>query len=266
MAASRATYAREWRFGRRQKRRLEVLATDYIATKYPDIYEEALQFYEMLNTKHEGKHNLTKAKEYREWKSQWKARTTNNRRTGNSETPNQHGITENNDPAIETSEHEHGISENNETNNEPTMETSEHEHGISENNETNNEPTMETSEHEHGITENNKPTMETSEHGITENNDPTMETSEHGIHEDLLTIAAEGLLQQNDLQSDLDNIINDIVNDLRQDAVLRDILDNDYVQPHYADEDEGLGLDVEVELDAITEPFDFSLEVEPYEW
>ena len=44
-------------------------------------------------------------------------------------------------------------------------------------------------------------------------------------------------------------------------------MDNDELgQPHYMDEDEGIGLNVESELEAITEPFDFDLEVEGFDF
>ena len=67
---SRATYAREWRVGTRQKRRLNSIASCYVSTKYPDIWKEICQFYTDLNGKYPRKHDLTKTKEFRKWKSE----------------------------------------------------------------------------------------------------------------------------------------------------------------------------------------------------
>ena len=60
---------------------------------------------------------------------------------------------------------------------------------------------------------------------------------------------------------DVDGIINSIIHDLQEDDELRDILNNDdYVQAHYIDEDEGIGLNLETELDAVIEPLDLEEE------
>ena len=61
------------------------------------------------------------------------------------------------------------------------------------------------------------------------------------------------------------------MNDLEQDEALRGILNqvndiNEFVQPHYQDEDEGIGLNLETELEDIIEPFDYELEVEGFDF
>ena len=86
--------------------------------------------------------------------------------------------------------------------------------------------------------------------------------------QNILEIAAEGLLPVSpENRNDIDDIIDDIIRDLQQDDALRGILDNDddLVQPHYMDEDEGIGLNVESELEAVIEPFDYTLEVEGFD-
>ena len=278
MAAQRATYAKQWRATRRQRRRFDTLASDYLSVKYSNIREEIHQLYESLNTKYPTKHDLTKTKEFRQWKEQTK------------KTSDDHGMDESNEaergtePEQETSD-DHGMDESNEAERgtEPEQETSD-DHGMDESNEAERgtEPEQETSD-DHGMDESNEaergtePEQETSDdHGMDESNEaergtePEQETSDdRGTPRDLLQLAGAGLIPQYDLDT-MENIISDIVNELQQDDEIRNIFndgdDDNHVQPHYADEDEGLGLDFQVELDANTEPFDFALEVEPYEW
>ena len=53
---------------------------EYIEIKYSGIYNEALQFFEALNTTHPTKPNLRKAKEFRAWKGAMKGEETKKRR------------------------------------------------------------------------------------------------------------------------------------------------------------------------------------------
>ena len=62
----------------------------------------------------------------------------------------------------------------------------------------------------------------------------------------------------------MDGIINDIINDLQRDEHIHAILNNQLVHPAYEDDDEGIGLNIDTELEAILEPFDFELEVEGF--
>ena len=70
--------------------------------------------------------------------------------------------------------------------------------------------------------------------------------------------------------NEADNIIQQIINELEQDAAIRDLINaennGELVHPHYEDEDEGIGLNVEVELQNIIEPFDYELEVEGFDF
>ena len=62
----------------------------------------------------------------------------------------------------------------------------------------------------------------------------------------------------------IENIINEVINDLEQDEVIRDMMDQ-YVQPQYEIEDEGIGLNLEDEIIYDIEPFDYALKVEPFD-
>ena len=76
MSSAKAKYAKKWRKERRQNRRLEILAMDYLLTKYPSIHAEIGLFYGKLNNKYPGKNNLTKTLEYRVWKTDQEMSTT----------------------------------------------------------------------------------------------------------------------------------------------------------------------------------------------
>ena len=117
-------------------------------------------------------------------------------------------------------------------------------------------------------------TMPTRTEPITTATEPTTSTAtrtEIAVdgNGDILEMAMEDLLpispENNNMN--VDDIIDNIIRDLQQDEDLRNILDNDgLVQPHYTDEDEGIGLNVESELEAVTEPFDYALEVEGFDF
>ena len=208
----RAVEAREWRVERREKRRFNTLLSGYINIKYQDIYNECCQFYDLLNQTYPEKHDLTKTREYKRWKTEL------------------------------TKDESSESGEDNDTGPATATRT---------------ESTTARAEPMQDIAEIAvEPTTATRTESTTVRAEPM---------QDILQIAAEGLLPDSpEIRNDIDNIIDDIIRDLRQEDALGAILDNDddLVQPHYMDEDEGIGLNVETELDAIIEPFDYELEVE----
>ena len=54
-----------------------------------------------------------------------------------------------------------------------------------------------------------------------------------------------------------DNAIDEIIMELERDGAIREILDDNMVQ----NDDEGIALDYETELDVIVEPIDYELEL-----
>ena len=216
----RAVEAREWRVERRQKRRFNILVSDYISIKYQAIYDECCQFYSSLNQMYPEKHDLTKTKEYKRWKNEM------------------------------TNDESNESGEDNDT--EPTTVTTTE--PIQDIGEIAAEPTTVTT---------TEPIQDIGEIAA----EPTAVTTTEPV-QNILQIAAEGLIPDSpEIRNDIDNIIDDIIMDLQQDDALRAILDNDdFVQPHYMDEDEGIGLNAETELDAIMEPFDYELEVEGFDF
>ena len=193
MATSRATYARQWRLGRRQSRRFDTLASDYVLTKYPAIHEEITRFYGTLNSKYGTKHNLTKTNEYRQWKAE----------QGASDDPEQG--TSSTTPTTTEQEMsdgpEQGTSSTTPTTTEQEM-SDEAEQGTSSTTPTTTEQEM-SDEPEQG----------------TSSTTPT--TTEQGMSDDLIP--------QYDLTLDhMDNIINNIINELQQDEGIRALMDEPF--------------------------------------
>ena len=100
------------------------------------------------------------------------------------------------------------------------------------------------------------------DHAEVENDHAEVEND----HADVLTVALEETLSPgiNNIDiNEVDNIIQQVINELEQDEAVRELLNNDeLMNPHYQDEDEGIGLNVDTELEDIIEPFDYELEVE----
>ena len=244
----RAINAREWRVGYREKRRFNTLLNGYISVKYEAIYKECREFYHSLNQIYPERNDLTKTKDYKRWKKhQLTAQMTTAESTESGE--------DNNDDMEPTTS---AMTTRTATTNETV-----------EDNDEDMEPTTS------ATTTRTATTNETVEdNDEDEDNNSTQSSVEQNLpHEppqqNILEMAAEEVLPANPVNvDDVDDIIAEIMHELHQDDVLRDILNNDdeFVQPHYVEEDEGIGLNVETELEGIIEPFDYALEIEDFDF
>ena len=202
----RAIKERKRRNRARDERRLNALTVDFLSVKYPEVYEEAYQFYQSLNRRHPKKHNLTKTSEYKQWKTAMVS-----------------------DQGSED--------ENNGDNNLA------------------------------GSDESTEQAAPMSAEQIPEEQTDEAERASQNI----LQEAAE-VFNIDDVPNfdSVDDIINEIIVDLQQDDILREYLNaegaGEIIRPHYQEEDEGIGLNVETELQAVLEPFDFELEVIQEGW
>ena len=70
----RNTYVKAWRHCKKIERRQSMFVQEYIDEKYRGIYDEAINFYNMLNGLHPTKNDLRKTKEFKKWK---KSKPTN---------------------------------------------------------------------------------------------------------------------------------------------------------------------------------------------
>ena len=204
----RAREARQWRANKREKRRFNVFLSDFTNIKFGNVYRECKDFFDSLNEKYPNKHDLTKTRDYKRWKSQLLNDSDGESEPAKSDKP-------------EAAEQDRAESEE----------------------------------------EAELPDNEVYNEAVNEAESP--------LPSDLIQIASSDLIPDNP-EMELNIQIDEIIRELQQDDDLRELMNaernGELVQPHYMDEDEGIGLNVDTELGAIFEPFDFQLEVEEAEW
>ena len=226
--SARASYGREWRKNNYIEKRFNKPLREYMELKYRDIYNEYCWFFKSLDEQHPSAKDLTKTTTYKNWK----------RRQLNCESS---------DDESKTAEAELDQNEAELDQNEAEIEPAEVE---------NDHVEVET---EPAEVENDHVEVETAE---VENDHAEVEND----HADVLTVALEETLSPGINNIDInqvDNIIQQVINELEQDEAVRELLNNDeLMNPHYQDEDEGIGINVDTELEDIIEPFDYELEVE----
>ena len=64
----RNTYVKAWRHCKKIERRQSLFVQEYIEEKYRGIYDEVINFYNMLNGLYPTKNDLRKTKEFKKWK------------------------------------------------------------------------------------------------------------------------------------------------------------------------------------------------------
>ena len=80
----------------------------------------------------------------------------------------------------------------------------------------------------------------------------------------ILQIAAGELLPTDPISiENMDRIVDEIIRDLERDDQVRELLDN---IDENDEEDEGIEINIDTELRAIVEPFDYQVEVEGEDW
>ena len=112
------------------------------------------------------------------------------------------------------------------------------------------------------------PIIETDQHKTVtteEEQEPSIQPEQNeAAQDDLLSIAVGELPPVNVEINELNDNIDAIIHELEQEQVIRDMLNGEILNPHRREEDEGIDLDIEIELDGIVEPFDYAEEVEPF--
>ena len=77
----------------------------------------------------------------------------------------------------------------------------------------------------------------------------------------ILEIAAQEILPTNPMSiQEMDEIVDRIIRELEEDDEIRDLVGN------INSDDEGIEINIDTELDAVLEPFDYQLEVEGVDW
>ena len=242
----KAVDARRWRVSAKEKKRFNTVVTEYVHLKYHDVYDECCQLYQTLNKKHPDASNLAKTRTFKRIIEDLKEET----------------VSKQAEPVRDEAEAD------NVTETDLTVEP-----GRDEADDATVEPDRD----------------ETEAGNITET-DVTVEQDRgeaDGVpraEDNILSVAMQEALVAHDINQiqNIDDIVEGIINDLEQNEAMREALndavdamaremfeeyDDGYdLQQMNMDEDEGIGLNVEVEIADDIEPFDYNLEVEPFEW
>ena len=212
--------------------------TGFLETKYPEVYDEYKKLYTWLDENHPQAQNLSKTSSFKTWKAsvQYHQRASENTPTVKDNN--------NNDREKTASENTSTTSDNNNTR-EKTV--SENTSTTSDNNNNDREKTA--SENTHAVNDNNNNDRETT---VSENT-PAANNNDVSIEE----LA--------DIMVNIEGQVDQIINELRQDADLRQIMDE--VERHTDQAiDEGIEISPLDDVEFDIQPFDFEVEVENYPW
>ena len=241
-----AVKARERRKNEREVKLFNDTLKEYVSTKYDSIFDEYSSFYSSLKSKHPTAKSLLKTSTFKRWKRSVIKQSFQEEVDSNQ--------TESSVETSEVNEDELRV-EASEANNNLVSEdddlTSEASEG---------ESCVETSEANNNLTSK-----------VNEGEDDIPVHGDDNVSDILSTVIEETLVNHNIVDitefENVDNIIEDIITDLERNETVREILEPfiDMIQPENND-DEGIALDYQTELDAILEPFDYELEVEGFDW
>ena len=241
----RAIIAREWRGNNRERKYFNGLLNGYISAKYSDIYNEYTEFFNSLKRCHPKSRDLTKTKTFKKWRKELLSNEESN--------------------VLSTQLHDEPFEDRvNVSPQSAVSSTAEDETSPSEDIPHRNHPEP----YEDRV---NVPPQSAVSSTAEDETSPSEDIPRRNHPEpDILSCVVEEILPENPVNiNDVDRIINDIINDLQQDQEIQNILwneDDELVGPHYEEEDEGIGLNVSTELEAILEPFDYEVEVEGFDF
>ena len=239
-----AIAARKRRNSELEVRRFNTTLKEYIELKYDNIYAEYCSFYKSLTSKHPNKKNLLRTSTFKSWK-----------KAVIEQTFQEDGVLAKVTDLVEPSDQESEVNEDS-SSEFANFDDNEDQNRIEQESEVNEDSTSEFANFDDNEDQNR----------IEQNCDQTESTSVEGS-EDILsaaineTLSDQRLVYLNKIE-DADNIINEIIGEFERDREIQEILagNDDEVQQH--NDDEGIALDYETELDAILEPFDYELELD----
>ena len=256
--AERAIYSRQWRKKVYGEKRFNKGLRQYLEIKYRDIFNEYVRFYSTLNEAHPDAKDITKSKTYRKWKKEHQTESPRE-----PEIPEPQRNPESREPPREPEIPE---PQRNPESREPPREP---EIPEPQRNPESREPPREPEIPEpQRNPESREPPREPEipePQGSPESPEPQRETPEpprrpESPERDILAEAlGEQLLAEVNLSiDDLDNTVRGMIEDLQQDDNVRVLLNNEELfPPHLREEDEGIDMDVETEIDDL---YDIRLE------
>ena len=244
--SKKAVEARRWRVNAKEKKRFNTVVAEYVHLKYNDIYNECSQLYQTLNEKYPDAANLTKTRTFKRM------------------------IEDHNDESnqVEPARDDDVASVETDVADEPVRDEVNDVTGVQ--TDVADEPVRDEVNDVAGVQ-------------VDVADEPVRDEVARAEPDNILSVAIQETLSGhgygniNEIQN-IDNVIDDILNELEENDSVRDILNDAvdvmahemfaeydvYVPPMDMDEDEGIVLNVEAEIDI--EPFDYALEIEPFDF
>ena len=215
-------YCRQWRKTTYNQKRFNKCIREYVETKYDVLFKEFKQFYQELDEANPGAKDITKTKQFKLWKKNQKSNPNRNEQ-----------IPQRNDDQND-SENEQ-IPQRNDGQNEQILQRNDSENEqIPHPNDGQNEQILQRNDSEN--------------EQIPQPNDGQNEQIPQR-NDDILNQALDGPLSPNDMSIDqMDNLLREMINDLQRDDDIRALLNNEELFPP-PQEDEGIDLDIEMEID-----------------
>ena len=253
--SSRAIYARQWRESSYKDKRFNKPLKEYIELKYDEIYSEYCSFFKSLDEEHPSAKDLTKTRKYKKWKRQL-LKHQSSQSEDESDTIDDQTERDPAQPDVLTVAIQGTLSP---VVDEINIDINEADNAIQQ---IINELEQDDTTVQETLSEDEPDTIDDQ----TERDPPQPDVLTVAIQETLSPVVDEINIDINEA----DNAIQQIINELEEDDVIRDLINaennGELVHPHYEDEDEGIGLNVEAELQDIIEPFDYELEVEGFDF
>ena len=219
-------YCREWRKITYDQKRFNKCLREYVETKYDVLFKEFKQFYQELDEANPGSKDITKSKQFKLWKKNQKSNSNRNEQIPQRNDDQNEQILQPNDNEND-SENEQ-IPQRNDDQNEQILQPND-----SENDRENEQIPQKNDDQNEQILQPNDSENEQ----IPQRND------------DILNEALDGPLSPDNISIDqMDNLLREMINDLQRDDDIHALLNNEELFPPQQ-EDEGIDLDIEMEID-----------------
>ena len=227
--SSKATYKRQWRRQNYEDKRFNKLLNQYLQLKHENIFNEYCVFYQTLKEENPNAKDLTKTTAFKKWKKQRKGEQTDTERDEPAKSPVKLVTYIIQDPEVQA------------------------------------EPVTFTEVVQETVNIIHDPEVEAEPVTFTEVAQETVTEGPESVQVDPFIAAVQELfspaINGEDINIEFnqaDNIIAEIINSLEQEDAVRDLLNVQENNQPDQDQDEGIGLNLEDEI----EPFDFYREVE----
>ena len=266
-------YCRQWRKITYNEKRFNKCIREYVETKYDVLFKEFKQFYQELDEANPGTKDITKTKQFKLWKKNQKSNPNRNEQNPQRNDSENEQILQRNDSENEQipqrnddqneqilqrndSENEQ-IPQRNDGQNEQILQRNDSENEqIPQRNDGQNEQILQRndSENEQIPQRNDGQNEQILQRNDSENEQIPLRNDGQNEqipqrNDDILNEALDGPLSPDNISIDqMDNLLREMINDLQRDDDVRALLNNEELFPPQQ-EDEGIDLDIEMEID-----------------